>query len=85
MNRSEIAPDLSLTTDEADRIVAAVFATIGDAIATDESVAMAGFGTFNTRTPAARRGRKPRTGEAIDIAASRAPAFQRPARPRATR
>ena len=76
MNRSELASDLSLTRDEPDRIAAAVFATIGDAIATDESVAMAGFGTFSTRTPGARRRRKPRTGEAIDIAASRAPAFK---------
>ena len=49
-----------------------MFATIGDAIATDESVAIAGFGTFSTWTRAARRGRKPRTGEATDIAASRA-------------
>ena len=80
MNRAElashIAADLSLTRAEADRMVAAVFAAIGDVLAADETVAIAGFGTFSTRTRDARRGRNPRTGEAIDIAASRAPAFK---------
>ena len=73
---SHVAADLTLTRAEADRMVAAVFAAIGDALARDETVVIAGFGTFSTRTRDARRGRNPRTGEAIDIAASRAPAFK---------
>ena len=80
MNRTELASqlaaDLSLTRAEADRMVAAVVAAIGDAIAREETVAIAGFGTFGTRARAARPGRNPRTGETNDIAASRAPTFK---------
>ena len=42
----------------------------------NETVAIAGFGTFSTRSRAARQGRNPRTGEHIAIAASKAPAFK---------
>lgn len=80
MNRAElasrIAADLSLTRADADRVVAAVFAAIGDALAEDDTVSIAGLSMFSTKARPSRRGRNPRTGEAIDIAASRAPAFK---------
>ena len=41
-----------------------------------ESVTIPGFGTFEVRERSARTGRNPQTGEAIDIAASRVPAFK---------
>ena len=57
-------------------MVEAVFAAIGDAIARNEPVSMAGFGMFNTRYRCpARQRRNRRTGETIAIPASRAPAF----------
>lgn len=37
---------------------------------------LVGFGTFEMRERAARRGRNPRTGEPVEIAASRVPAFK---------
>ncbi len=42
----------------------------------DETVAIAGIGTFSTRNRSARRGRNPATGESIAVAASRTLAFK---------
>ena len=80
MNRSELsaqlAAEFSLDKTSADRMVAAVFAAIGDSLARGDTVSIAGFGTFATKSRPARQGRNPRTGEAIAIAASTAPAFK---------
>lgn len=48
---------------------------IGASLRDGEPVQLVGFGTFSVRDRPARTGRNPRTGEAIEIAASRAPAF----------
>ena len=53
-----------------------MFSAISDLRARDESVAIAGFGTFSTKTRGARQGRNPRTGESIAIAASKSPTFK---------
>ena len=80
MNKSElssrVAAAASMSRTEADTAVSAVFSAIADALAAAETVAIAGFGTFSTKERSARTGRNPRTGEAISIAASRAPAFK---------
>ena len=79
MNRADIAAivatQAALPKATADRAVSALFTAIGDALARDEAVAIAGFETFSTRSRSARQGRNPRTGEPVAIAASRAPAF----------
>jgi len=56
--------------------VDAVFDTISKALARGEEVQIAGFGKFEVRDRAARTGRNPRTGEPVQIAASKAPAFK---------
>ena len=80
MTRNELAARLaaerSVTTAAAERMVAAVFSAIGDALARDEAVTIAGFGKFATRSRAARTGRNPQTGEPVAIAASKAPSFK---------
>ena len=80
MNRNElaaqVAAETSTTGAAAERMVGAVFSAIGDALARAEPVAIAGFGKFAVRSRAARRGRNPRTGEPVDIAASRATSFK---------
>ena len=80
MNKAElishVAAEASVTSATADRLVGAVFSAIGDALAHDEPVTIAGFGKFATRSRAARRGRNPQTGEPVAIAASRAPSFK---------
>lgn len=80
MTRTELCERVAAATSlsKADAAVAAdaVFSTIAEALARGETVSVAGFGKFTTRDRAARQGRNPRTGKAVDIAASRAPAFK---------
>lgn len=80
MNKTDLAAHVatraSLSRAEAHAAVGAVFATITEALAGGESVAIAGFGTFSTRPRPARRGRNPRTGAPIAIAASTTPSFK---------
>ena len=80
MNKSQIADRLAgrmgLSKSAASGAVDAVFETIGEALAKSEDVRIAGFGTFTTRSRPARTGRNPRTGEAVSIPASTAPAFK---------
>ena len=63
-------------------MVAAVFSTIGDALARDDVVTIAGFGKFTTRSRAARTARNPRTGEPVAVAASTVPSFKAAKAPR---
>ena len=58
------------------RVTSSAFETIGEALAKHEEVRIAGFGTFGTKNRPARTGRNPRTGEAVSIPASVAPAFR---------
>ena len=80
MNKSElssrVAADASLPKAGVDSVIDAVFSTITDTLARGESVAIAGFGTFNPRARAARQGRNPQTGEPIIIAGSTVPTFK---------
>ena len=72
---SHVAAETSATRATAERMVGAVFSTIGDALARDEPVA-AGFGKFVICGRAARQGRNPQTGEPVAIAASKVPSFK---------
>lgn len=65
---------LDLTTVEA--VLDSVLGAISAALAGGDKVAIAGFGTFETRSRAARAGRNPQTGEPIDIPASTTAAFK---------
>ena len=80
MNKAElvthVATEASVTKATAERLVGAVFSAIADALAREEPVAIAGFGTFATRSRAARRGRNPRTGEPVAVPASTVPSFK---------
>ena len=73
---SEVASCASLTKSKAEAAVNAVFEAVREALARGEPVAVSGFGTFSVKGRSARTGRNPRTGESIDIAASKAPAFK---------
>lgn len=80
MNKSElieaIATSADLTKADAGRALDATIKTITDALAKGDSVALIGFGTFSSKQRAARTGHNPRTGEAIQIAAAKVPAFK---------
>ncbi|MDY3928677.1 MAG: HU family DNA-binding protein [Clostridia bacterium] len=80
MNKTEliaaVAEKASLSKKDAEKAVSAVIASITDALAEGDKVQLVGFGTFEVRTREARKGKNPRTGEEITIAASKVPAFK---------
>jgi DNA-binding protein HU-beta len=80
MNKNDlidaVAERTSLAKSDAARAVEAVLGAITDSLQKGEAVTLSGFGTFATKTRAARTGRNPRTGEAIQIAASNVPGFK---------
>lgn len=71
-----VAEKAGMSKKDAEKAVNAVFASVSDALANGEKVQLVGFGTFEVRERAARTGRNPQTGEEIQIAASRVPAFR---------
>ena len=73
---SKIAEKAGLTQKQAGAALAALTATITDALKEEGKLAVSGLGTFEVRERAARTGKNPRTGEAVEIAAKRIPAFK---------
>jgi DNA-binding protein HU-beta len=59
-----------LSKARAGDVLEAVFAAIGQSLKAKDEVRLVGFGTFSTSRRKAGKGRNPRTGEEIDIAAS---------------
>lgn len=80
MTRAELVVNVAeksgLDRKKADKAVVAVFETIKQALIEGDKVQIIGFGTFENRERSARTGRNPRTGEPIDIPASKLPAFK---------
>ncbi len=80
MNKTElinsVAEAAGLTKKDATKAVESVFETIQSTLANGEKVQLIGFGNFEVRERAARKGRNPQSGEEIDIAASKVPAFK---------
>ena len=71
-----VASSTGLTKKDATAAVDAVFSTIQETLAKGEKVQLIGFGNFEVRERAARKGRNPQTGQEIQIAASKVPAFK---------
>ena len=80
MNKAELIDAVATATEDskagATRAVDAVLDTITDTLKSGGQVTLVGFGTFLVRDRAARTGRNPQTGAAIEIKASKAPAFK---------
>ncbi len=80
MNKSElidaIASSAGISKTSAGRALDATTEAITGALANGDSVSLVGFGTFAAKKREARSGRNPRTGEAIQIAASNVPGFK---------
>ena len=64
------------TEKEAEVAVAAVLDAIAEGIKSDKKVQVIGFGTFDVRERPAREGRNPKTGEKLQIAASKNVGFK---------
>lgn len=73
---SSVADSSGLSKADAGRAVDAVFESIASALKGGGDVRIVGFGTFAVAHRAATTGRNPRTGEAIQIAASKQPKFK---------
>lgn len=84
MNKSELVDALAsatgMTKADAGRAVDALFDTdkgvIARALKKGDRVQITGFGTFERKHRKARTGRNPRTGQTIQIAATRTPSFR---------
>jgi DNA-binding protein HU-beta len=79
MTKSEfvdrVADSSGLSKKDATTAVEAVIRSIEDALKSGEDVTFTGFGKFHVAERGAREGRNPRTGETMQIAASRVPRF----------
>lgn len=71
-----IAQEADIAKKDAERALAATINAISKALADGDKIQLVGFGTFEVRERAARTGKNPRTGEAIEIAASKVPSFK---------
>ena len=71
-----IKENTGLSKKDAEKALAATLDTIIKAVAEGDQVQLTGFGTFEQRQRNARTGVDPRTGNSIDIPASKVPAFK---------
>lgn len=65
-----------LTTAKVEEMFDAVFDTIASELESGNKVDIRGFGVFSVKDQKARTARNPRTGEAIEVPAKKAPAFK---------
>lgn len=80
MNKTEliksIATKAELSNKAAGAALEAFISSVTDALKTGDKVSLLGFGTFEVRTRPARTGKNPRTGEAVEVAEKKVPAFK---------
>ena len=80
MNKTEliavVAEKSNLSKKDAEKAVNAALETIQESLKTSEKVSLVGFGTFEAKERAARKGHNPATGAEIEISASKAPVFK---------
>ncbi len=80
MNKTELVDAIAQATDlskaAAGKAVTATLDAIQSALAKGETVVLTGFGTFAIRERPARTGHNPKTGESMEIKASRSPVFK---------
>lgn len=80
MNKNElvaaVAEGADISKADAGNAVDSVFNAISDALKGGDEVRIVGFGTFSVASRAASTGRNPRTGETIQIKASKQPKFK---------
>lgn len=80
MNKSEliakIADKAELTKKDAEKALNAFVESVTEALKADDKVVLVGFGSFETKKRAARKGKNPQTGAIIDIPATTVPAFK---------
>lgn len=80
MNKNELLEKVSsasgLSKKQSEAAINTFLDTLTDVLKAGDKISLKGFGTFEVRTREARTGRNPRTGETMEIAASKVPAFK---------
>ena len=80
MNKAELVAALAAKTGESkklsEEILNAFTEVVSEALKNEDKVQLVGFGSFEVRKRAARKGRNPQTKEEIKIPASKAPVFK---------
>lgn len=80
MNKAEVitkvAEKAELSKKDAEKAVNAFIDSIQEALKAEEKVQLVGFGSFEVRKRAERKGKNPRTKEEIIIPATKAPVFK---------
>ncbi len=80
MNKGElvtlVAAKTGVSQKDTKAVMNALVEVVGDVLQGGDTAQIAGFGTFKVSERAARMGRNPKTGESIQIAASRSPSFK---------
>ena len=80
MNKAELIAAIAAKTGDTKKVaeatVNAFVETVTDALVEGDTVQLVGFGSFEVRKRAARKGRNPQTKEEIKIPASKAPVFK---------
>ncbi|MBE7013010.1 MAG: HU family DNA-binding protein [Ruminococcaceae bacterium] len=73
---AKMAEKSGLTKKDAEKALNAFIETVTGALKAEDKIALIGFGTFETKKRAARKGKNPRTGEIINIPAAKVPSFK---------
>jgi DNA-binding protein HU-beta len=80
MNKADLVKSISeksdLTKADAERALNAFIESVEEALVNGDRVQLVGFGSFEVRERAARKGRNPQTNKEITIKASKAPVFR---------
>lgn len=80
MNKGELIEAISVKTNmskkDSQAALEAICESITESLVNGEKVSLIGFGTFETRTRAQRKGRNPQTGAEVIIPAKKAPVFK---------
>ena len=76
MNKSELISKVAEKSGLQKKQATAALEAFVETLAKGEKIQIIGFGNFEVRERAARKGRNPQTNEVIEIAASKVPAFK---------
>ena len=80
MNKTELVAAMAeasgLAKKDCDTALSAFIGAVETALKSGDKVHLVGFGTFEVKERAAHTGKNPATGETIEVAASKAPAFK---------
>lgn len=71
-----VAKEAEMTKKDAEQLVEIIFDSITDSLNRGEKIELRGFGSFRVRERNSRRGRNPKTGDAVEIPAKRVAYFK---------